>query len=103
MLKLQKRGENGASQTEWGRGGEREGKTPARKHCENEKHPLISQAWPLFRKWVADQLRPKNYRVNSCAAKSPSMESSTSAAKGKSRKSLSFSLLEKIKEPTSLI
>ena len=37
-----------------GGGGEREEKTPARKHCENEKHPLISRAWPLFRKWVVD-------------------------------------------------
>ena len=25
-------------------GGEREEKTPARKHCENEKHPLIRRA-----------------------------------------------------------
>ena len=33
-------------------GGEMEEKTPARKHCENEKHPLISRAWPLFWKWV---------------------------------------------------
>ena len=29
-------------------------KTPAGKHCENEKHPLISCAWLLFWKWVAD-------------------------------------------------
>ena len=35
--------------------GEREEKTPARKHCENEKHPLISRAWSLFGKWVADK------------------------------------------------
>ena len=27
-----------------GGGGEREEKTPARKHSENEKHPLISRA-----------------------------------------------------------
>ena len=53
MLKP-KRGGNGASQRERGGGGEREEKTPARKHCENEKHPLIRRAWPLFRKWVAD-------------------------------------------------
>ena len=50
MLKLPKRGGNGASQGEGGGGGEKEEKTPARKHCENEKHPLISCAWPLFRK-----------------------------------------------------
>ena len=42
MLKLPKRGGNGASQGEGGGGGEKEEKTPARKHCENEKHPLIS-------------------------------------------------------------
>ena len=29
-------------------------KTPGRKHCENEKHLLISRAWLLFMKWVAD-------------------------------------------------
>ena len=29
---------------ERGGGGEREEKTPARKHCENEKHPLIRRA-----------------------------------------------------------
>ena len=50
MLKLPKRGGNGASQEEGGGGGEKEEKTPARKHCENDKHPLISRAWPLFRK-----------------------------------------------------
>ena len=50
MLKLPKRGGNGASQGEGGGGGEKEEKTPARKHCENDKHPLISRAWPLFRK-----------------------------------------------------
>ena len=49
-----KRGGDRASQRERGGGGEREEKTPARKHCENEKHPLIRRAWPLFRKWVAD-------------------------------------------------
>ena len=32
---------------------------------ENEKHPLISRAWPLFRKWVADQSTPKNYCTGS--------------------------------------
>jgi len=46
-------------------GGEREEKTPARKHYENEKHPLISRAWPLFWKWVADQSTPKNYCTGS--------------------------------------
>ena len=49
-----KRGGNGASQREREGGREREEKTPTRKHCENEKHPLIRRAWPLFRKWVAD-------------------------------------------------
>ena len=49
-----KRGGDRVSQRERGGGGEREEKTPARKHCENEKHPLIRRAWPLFRKWVAD-------------------------------------------------
>ena len=39
-----KRGGNGASQRERGGGGEREEKTPAQKHCENEKHPLIVDA-----------------------------------------------------------
>ena len=62
MLKLKKRGENGASQKEWGRGQEREEKTPARKHCGNEKHPLISHAWLLFQKWVADQSTPMMFR-----------------------------------------
>ena len=51
---FRKRGGDGASQRKRGRGGERKEKTPARKHCENEKHPLIRRAWPLFRKWVAD-------------------------------------------------
>ena len=45
MLKLPKRGGNGASQGEGGGGGEKEEKTPARKHCENDKHPLISRAF----------------------------------------------------------
>ena len=49
-----KRGGNGASQRGRGGGREREEKTPAGKHCENEKHLLIRRAWPLFRKWVAD-------------------------------------------------
>ena len=49
-----KRGGDRASQRERGGGGEREEKTPARKHCENEKHPLIRRAWPLFQKWAAD-------------------------------------------------
>ena len=51
---LPKRGGDGASQWKGEGGGEREEKTPARKHCEDEKHPLIRRAWPLFRKWVAD-------------------------------------------------
>ena len=54
LLGKPKRGGNGESQRERGGGGEREEKTPARKHCENEKHPLISRAWPLFRRWAAD-------------------------------------------------
>ena len=54
MLKLPEERRNGASQRERGGGGEREEKTPARKYCENEKHPLIRRAWPLFQKWVAD-------------------------------------------------
>ena len=49
-----KSGGDGASQREREGGGEREEKTPAWKHCENEKHPLIRRTWPLFRKWVAD-------------------------------------------------
>ena len=47
--------------------------------------------------------KSKSVRVNSWAAKSPLIEGSTSATKGKSRKSLSFSLLEKIEKPKSLI
>ena len=47
--------------------------------------------------------KSKSVRFNSRAGKSPSIEGSTSAAKGKSRKSHSFSLLEKIKKPKSLI
>ena len=56
MLKLPevKRGGDGASQRERGGSGEREEKTPAQKHSENEKNPLIRRAWPLFRNWVAD-------------------------------------------------
>ena len=44
ILKLPKRGGNEASQEEGGGAEEKEEKTPARKHCENEKHPLISRA-----------------------------------------------------------
>ena len=47
--------------------------------------------------------KSKSVRVNSRAAKSPSIEVSTSATKGKSRKSLSFSLLQKLKQPKSVI
>ena len=54
MMLKPKRGGNGANQRERGGGGEREEKTPAQKHCENEKHPLISCAWLLFQKWVAN-------------------------------------------------
>ena len=61
MLKLPKRGGNGASQGEGGGGGEKEEKTPAPKHSENDKHPLISRAFlpspsPLF------FFRPHTYR-----------------------------------------
>ena len=45
----------------------------------------------------------KFVRVNSRATKTLSIKGSTSATKGKSRTSLSFSLLEKIKKPKSLI
>ena len=41
--------------------------------------------------------KSKSVRFNSRAGKSPSIEGSTSAAKGKSRKSLSFSLWRKLK------
>ena len=58
-------------------------------------HYTLDKARPAWRK-------SKSIRVNSRAAKSPSIEGSTSATKGKSRKSLSFSLLEKIKKPKSL-
>ena len=34
----------------WGGGGKKWKKTPARKGCENEKHPLISCASLIFRK-----------------------------------------------------
>ena len=64
----------------------------------SSKHTLDTsdKASPAWRK-------SKSFRVNSRAAKSPSIEGSTSATKGKSRKSLSFSLLEKIKKPKRLI
>ena len=58
-------------------------------------HHTLDKARPAWRK-------SKSIRVNSRAAKSPSIEGSTLATKGKSRKSLSFSLLEKIKKPKSL-
>ena len=44
MLKLpKKRRKWGESKGAERGGGEREEKTPAGKHCENEKHPLISR------------------------------------------------------------
>ena len=55
--KFPKRGGDGASQRERGGGREREEKMPSRKHCENEKHPLIRREWPLFQKWVADKTK----------------------------------------------
>ena len=69
----------------------------ARTPVKSSKHTLDTsdKASPAWRK-------SKSVRVNSRAAKSPSIEGSTSATKGKSRKSLSFSLLEKIKKPKSL-
>ena len=62
------------------------------------KHTLDTsdKASPAWRK-------SKSVSVNSRAAKSPSIEGSTLATKGKSRKSLSFSLLDKIKKAKSLI
>ena len=63
----------------------------------SSKHTLApsDKASPAWRK-------SKFVRVNSWATKSLSIEGSTSATKGKSRKSLSFSLLDKIKKPFSL-
>ena len=63
-----KREGNGASPRERGGGVERKGKTPARKHCENEKHPLIRRAWPLFRKWVADNNKTTKQSLQSEAS-----------------------------------
>ena len=61
MLKLYKRGENWASQEERARGrGERRGNACTKTLWKWET-PLISRAWPLFRKWVADQSTLKNY------------------------------------------
>ena len=70
----------------------------ARTPVKSTKHTLDTsdKASPAWRKL-------KSVRVNSRAAKSPSIEGSTSATKGKSRKSLFFSLLEKIRKPKSLI
>ena len=64
----------------------------------SSKHTLApsDKASPAWRK-------SKFVRANLRATKSPSIEASTSATKGKSRKSLSFSLLEKIKKPKSFI
>ena len=59
---------NGASQRERRGGVERKGKTPARKHCENEKQPLIRSAWPLFRKWVADNNKTTKQSLQSEAS-----------------------------------
>ena len=41
MLKLPEERRKWGESRERGGGGEREEKTPFRKHCENEKHPLI--------------------------------------------------------------
>ena len=71
-----KRGGDGASQRERGGGGEREEKTPARKHCENEKHPLIRRAWPLFQKWVADNNKTTKQSLQSKDSLSVSFKTS---------------------------
>ena len=60
-----KRGGDEASQRERGGGGEREEKTPVREHCENKKHPLIRRAWPLFRKWIADNNKKNKQSLQS--------------------------------------
>ena len=54
----------GSGEVGW-EGGEREEKTPACKHCENEKHLLVRRAWLLFWKWVATITKQPNSR--SCA------------------------------------
>ena len=51
-------------QSRWGGGGEKRKKTPARKGCENEKHPLISCASQIFRKWLIGQSKwTENYII----------------------------------------
>ena len=69
----------------------------ARTPVKSSKHTLDTsdKASPAWRKL-------KSVRVNSRTAKSPSIEGSTLATKVKSRKSLSFSLLEKIKNLKAL-
>ena len=64
MLKLPKRGGNGAGQGEGGGGGEKEEKTPAQKYCENEKHPLISiffLPFPSLLSFFRPHTYPKGY------------------------------------------
>ena len=56
MLKLEKRGENGASQKGRGRGrGERRENACSKTLWKWETLGKISRAWPLFRKWIVDQ------------------------------------------------
>ena len=51
-------------QSRWGGDGEKRKKTPARKGCENEKHPLISCASQIFRKWLIGQSKwTENYII----------------------------------------
>ena len=56
MLKLEKRGENGASQKGRGTGrGERRENACPKTLWKWETLGKISRAWPLFRKWIVDQ------------------------------------------------
>ena len=66
MLKLEKRGESGASQKERGRGREERRENACPKTLWKWKTPAINyRAWPLFRKWEADQSTPNNYCTGS--------------------------------------
>ena len=65
MLKLEKRGENGASQKERGRGWEERRENACPKTLWKWKTPANYRAWPLFRKWEADQSTPNNYCTGS--------------------------------------
>ena len=51
-------------QSRWGGGGGKRKKTPARKGCENKKHPLISCSSQIFRKWLIGQSKwTENYII----------------------------------------